>query len=125
MYPDTSGVYDCDVKKLTCIQIQVVPMIVTSTTDLYPQVTFIHMQVGSHEQSRCTQTFNRGCFKMRDILKFLQKCSKQESKHLVISISDCIFEQDAVSVTVFVSNMQAMSMTLNVSEEEKDFLVIS
>ena len=55
------------------------------------------------------------------ILKLLQKCSKQESKHLVISISDCIFEQDAGSVTVFVNNMQAMSMKLNVSEEEKGF----
>ena len=58
---------------------------------------------------------------MRGILKLLQNCSKQESKHLVISISDCISEQDALSVTVFVNNMQAMSMKLNVSEEEKGF----
>ena len=58
---------------------------------------------------------------MRGILKFLQKCSKEESKHLVISISDCNFEQDAVSVTLFVNKMQAMSMKLNVSEEEKGF----
>ena len=62
---------------------------------------------------------------MRDILKLLQKCSKQESKHLVINISDCIFEQDAVSVTLFIDNMQAMSMKLSVSEEEKGFFVIS
>ena len=58
---------------------------------------------------------------MQGILKLLQKCPKQESKHLLISISDCIFEQDAVSVTLFVNNIQAMSMKLSVSEEEKGF----
>ena len=58
---------------------------------------------------------------MQDILKLLEQCSKQESKHLVISISDCIFEQGAVSVTLFVNHIQAVSMKLSVSEEEKGF----
>ena len=106
LYPNTSGAYECDITKLTSIHKWPVSRYRYmwclwqwhQQTDLYPQLTCIQIQVGSHEQSRCIQTFNRGCFKMRGILKLLQMCSKHESKHLVISISDCICQQYASNV---------------------------
>ena len=73
LYPDTGGAYECDVNKLTY-----------TTNDLYPdmsgaydsdinKLTCIQIQVGCREQSRCIQTFNRGCFKMRGNLKLLRR----------------------------------------------------
>ena len=104
LYQNTSGAYECDITKLTSIHKWPVSRYMRclwqwhQQTDLYPQLTCIQIQVGSHEQCRCIQTFNRCWSKMRGILKLLQKCSKQESKHLVMSISDCICQQYASNV---------------------------
>ena len=71
--------YECDVTKLTCIHNWPVSSYNwclwqrCKQTDLYPQVSCIQVQVGCREQSRCIQTFNRGCFKLRGILKFLRR----------------------------------------------------